>query len=234
MVKIKGLDFTVGADPEVFIIDKRNQRWVNPINFTDGTKENPERIDDGFSLQVDGLALEINLPPARLKKEFLSIAKKGLSLIEKRIGKSNRIFRNTTMHITPRVWDDIDPKQKELGCAPDYDAVTGEIRTLLKHPKRIRFAGGHIHIGWGEGFDVNDPEVINAGRILSNSLANQRFLKSLDNCTDRTRYYGAGVCFRPKPYGTEFRKPSCRWFVGPYRHSSTWDDVKRGITEAMG
>ena len=102
MVKIKGLDFTVGADPEVFIMDRKSQSWVDPTNFTDGTKENPEKLDGGFALQVDGLALEINLPPARLKREFMSITRRGLELIQKRIGNSNKIYTGSAMFFSTR------------------------------------------------------------------------------------------------------------------------------------
>ena len=63
MTNIKGTKFMVGADPEVFLKDRRTGRFVGATGVTNGTKEKPTHLKWGSSVQVDGMALEFNTNP---------------------------------------------------------------------------------------------------------------------------------------------------------------------------
>ena len=72
MQKIK--DFTVGADPELFIYDTSRQKIISSDGIIPGEKGDPYRSDDmpeGFGLEVDNILGEFNIPPCTTKEEWL-------------------------------------------------------------------------------------------------------------------------------------------------------------------
>jgi len=64
---MKRIALTVGADPEVFV--KQGGKFVSAHGLVQGTKEEPFVVDKG-AVQVDGMALEFNIDPAKNAKEF--------------------------------------------------------------------------------------------------------------------------------------------------------------------
>ena len=63
------MDILVGADPEFFVRSKETGELVSAHGLIEGTKKNPIPMGPGHA-QVDGMALEINVPPSRNAKEF--------------------------------------------------------------------------------------------------------------------------------------------------------------------
>jgi hypothetical protein len=55
-------NLTIGTDPEFFIWDNKLGTCVPAIGATCGTKKEPEPWKYGWSLQIDGFALELNSP----------------------------------------------------------------------------------------------------------------------------------------------------------------------------
>ena len=60
---------TIGCDPEFFV--KENNKFVNAHGLIEGTKDFPQLVNKG-AVQVDGMALEFNINPAKNSKEFVS------------------------------------------------------------------------------------------------------------------------------------------------------------------
>ena len=64
-MEINGIEVTLGADPELFIFNKKTDEPVCPYGMVPGTKEKPEKLgEDGHTIQMDGMALEFNIPPS--------------------------------------------------------------------------------------------------------------------------------------------------------------------------
>lgn len=66
--------YTIGADPELFVFNKKIKRVVSAIDKIPGTKEKPytEGLPDGFGLQTDNILAEFNIPPETNLKAFIN------------------------------------------------------------------------------------------------------------------------------------------------------------------
>ncbi len=60
-------NFTYGCDPEVFLMV--GDKYVSAHGLFPGTKAEPFKVEKG-AVQVDGLALEFNIDPAKTPEEF--------------------------------------------------------------------------------------------------------------------------------------------------------------------
>lgn len=72
MKQIKNI--TVGADPEMFIYDKKNKKVISSIGMIPGEKGDPWRDDswpEGFGLEIDNILAEFNIPPVTNKEDFI-------------------------------------------------------------------------------------------------------------------------------------------------------------------
>jgi len=61
------MEILIGADPELFV--SLGGKLVSAHNLIPGTKMAPHPVNNG-AVQVDGMALEININPASTSKEF--------------------------------------------------------------------------------------------------------------------------------------------------------------------
>jgi hypothetical protein len=111
---------------------------------------------------------------------------------------------------------------------PDYNAYTLSQNTpemdASQHP--FRYAGGHIHLGWSSPYlkkasaeyqmvknEENHPGIIKMLDLLVSIPT-----LPLDNAPGskhRRDKYGKAGCFRPTPYGVEYRTQSCWWLQSP-------------------
>ena len=81
----------------------------------------------------------------------------------------------------------------------------------------FRTAAGHIHIGWTEDQDINDPVHQNRCNLIARELDFYLGLPSLfyDDDTQRREMYGKAGCIRYKSYGVEYRTLSNMWLQSP-------------------
>ena len=66
---------TIGADPELFIINEKTKRVVSSIGIIPGEKGNPyvaEDMPSGFGLETDNIVAEFNIPPAKDRLSFVT------------------------------------------------------------------------------------------------------------------------------------------------------------------
>ena len=57
---------TIGADPELFIVNTKTKKVVSAVGLIPGEKGNPWRSKDmpeGFGLETDNILAEFNIPP---------------------------------------------------------------------------------------------------------------------------------------------------------------------------
>lgn len=192
--------FTIGCDPEFFLVKGGN--FVSSIGIVGGSKHEPKPIGDGCAVQEDNVAVEFCIPPAKTMEEFRNSIQYSLDTIIKSVPKGLSISREASaLFSTSQLRN---PKAKEFGCDPDFNVWT---RTENPRPtaknKRLRSAGGHVHIGC---LDVDMEELIKACDLFLGVPATK-----LDKDVQRRELYGKAGCFRPKPYGVEYRTLSNFW-----------------------
>lgn len=68
-------NITIGADPELFIINEKTGKVVSSVGLIPGKKGDPWVSDDmptGFGLETDNILAEFNIPPVRDKESFIN------------------------------------------------------------------------------------------------------------------------------------------------------------------
>lgn len=212
-------DYLIGADPEAFIVDK-NGGFVSAHNLFPGTKQEPVPIAGG-AVQVDGVALEVNVTPAKTADEFVVNLFKTLEVTNfmlKQQQPSHEIAFTPTAVFSKEYFDKLPANVKELGCSPDFDAFAGgKENEPPRTTKPMRTGGGHIHVGWTKNESPHEEghffDCIVAAKQLSAALYIPSH--SWDNDQKRRELYGKIGAFRPKPYGLEIRFLSNAWAKDP-------------------
>lgn len=214
------MKLTIGADPELFIFDKKAQRLISAAGLFPGTKEEPYKVEHG-AVQVDGMAAEYNILPASSKEEFvfynLSVLRSLRDLIQERNPDLDFEFRFEAVADFGAEYIAEQPEEaRRLGCTPDFNAwEDGAPNPTPDADMPFRTASGHIHIGWTEDQDINDPEFIEACCMMAKQLdcAVTPYTMEWEGAVGHRRreLYGKAGAFRPKPYGLEYRTPSNAW-----------------------
>ena len=215
--------FTMGSDPELFLIDDRG-RPVSAIGRIGGTKKKPVPLGIGY-IQEDNVLLEFNTPPASTREEWVD---NHLIMMEqvKALAKSQGL----STKLTPAMKFPVDylkatPEALEFGCEPAYSAM--ENGSMIDAPSPYtpwRTAGGHIHVG-DEKYKNRDYAV-KAVKTLATVM--EPYLKmgaSIDAHAVRMGGYGQVGAMRWKPYGFEWRAPSNAWLRSANSIGFMWDAV---------
>jgi hypothetical protein len=211
----------VGADPELFMKHPDTGMFISADTFggpsIPGTKWDPYKVPFG-AVQIDGTALEFNITPAHNVEEFVHNIIKVRETICSMVPGYN-VVAEPVARFDPTYWaEEVPPHAQELGCNPDYNGWT---KTVNPPPDPqgapLRTASGHIHIGWGEDFDVEDNGHFLRCCQFARQLDFYLGMYSLfwDKDGTRRNLYGKAGAFRPKSYGLEYRVLSNRWLDNP-------------------
>lgn len=200
----------VGADPELFLTHQGD--FHSAHGLVKGTKKRPEKVENG-AIQVDGLALEININPAKTEDEFVFSLSSVLDQLRAKI-PTHLEFSNAAsaefniMHMMQQ-----PESALELGCEPDYNAYTGEANGRPDSHPTLRVAGGHFHLGWCKGAMPYDEDHFLKCQDVIKQMDYYVGAVSvlLDKDKRRRELYGKAGAFRPKSYGVEYRSPSNFW-----------------------
>ena len=206
---------SIGADPEFFVSYKG--KLVSAYGLVPGTKDSPFRVKNG-AIQVDGMALEINISPAFSSEEFVKNILSVMKQLKERI-PNHKFLLEAAVHFKEEYLKEQPEAARMLGCNPDFNAYTNKINPSPNADQTLRTAAGHIHIGWCEGADVQDAEHIGMCIQLVKQLDLFLGVPSIiwDTCIERRALYGRAGAFRPKPYGVEYRVLSNAWLSSEYR-----------------
>lgn len=196
---------TIGADPELFLINKETNEVVSSIGIIPGVKGNPYRsksMPEGYGLEIDNILAEFNIPPAGDIVGFVHSIEYMKNFIRKYIKRKNKdldIFHAASM-LVPE--DQLQSEEAKLfGCSVDYNAYTESANPKPKgETTNLRSAGFHIHIGY-------------ANNNIDTSVALIKYLDvflglpsvMIDPDTERRKLYGKAGAFRLTPYGVEYR-----------------------------
>jgi len=203
MQKINKNTVTIGADPELFLVNENGTGIPSEEYFT-GSKNSPVDLGDGFQILCDNVMVEYNIPPTTTAQEFSSAHSKMLNYIEE----------NTPEYISVDVSASktfladklLSQKAKEFGCEPDFSAWTRSTNTPPNPEENLRSCGGHIHVGY-ENSNLKQSEFYI--RLMDYFLGVPSVL--IDSDVKRRTMYGKAGCCRFKNYGFEYRTLSNFW-----------------------
>jgi len=231
---------SLGTDPEFFVTDKKGKVLASD-KFFPGKKE-PWHFDINNEYQAlffDGIQAEMNIIPSKCRETVSYFVRQALIKAKEKIGSDHDILLKPSVRVQKSVINGADPQAKIFGCEPDFNAYTLGQNTCemdaSKHP--YRYAGGHIHIGMGSKYaKAGNPEY----EIAKTEEGHIRAIKFIDYITGailvmmdkgvdakrRRTKYGTAGCFRPTPYGLEYRTPSCWWMKSPATFSLTFGLIR--------
>jgi hypothetical protein len=223
---VKVLPLTVGADPEVFVRHKATGELVSAHGLVPGTKDNPHRVAAG-AVQVDGMALEFNIDPAKNPNQFAARISQVMRVLDDMVPDHDLAIQPVA-EFSRDVFDSAPEEAKVLGCEPDLDAWTGQINPAPNQEVDFRTAAGHVHLGWTENMDITDPDHIEACCMMGKQLDAVLLPLSLeeDKDTKRRELYGQPGAIRVKPYGVEYRVLSNYWLASEALMKSVFEHAE--------
>lgn len=203
----------IGADPEVFVHGPLD--YISAHDFPCGDKVNPKKTKHG-SVQVDGVALEFNIRPAKTKRNFVRNVKNSIGDLETIVDRHDPdCFLSFVPYVlfTKDYLNSLPFQTRILGCNMDWNAYTVAPNPMPDADIPIRTAAGHIHLGWGRCEENRDH--LTACADIVKELDVYLGLPSLlwDPDHHRRELYGKAGAFRPKGYGLEYRVLSNAWVV---------------------
>ena len=121
---------TIGADPELFIINEKTRKVVSSIGLIPGEKGNPYIAEDmptGFGMETDNIVAEFNIPPVSNRTSFVNNIEYMKAYIDKYIKNINPslgILCAASKSVDSNQLK--DPQAQYFGCDPDYNVYTEE------------------------------------------------------------------------------------------------------------
>jgi hypothetical protein len=200
-------EYTVGADPELFIINSKTNKVVSSIGIIPGVKDNPyvgEDMPQGFGLETDNILAEFNIPPCHNITEWVN-----------HIEYMKEYIRHFVQNINPdydikcSAYEEVDEDQLQskeariLGCDQDYNVYTMKPNPKPNAKQNGRSAGFHVHLGYPN-------HNIETSLLLIKYFDAFLGLTSLlyDKDARRRNLYGKAGAFRLQPWGFEYRSLS--------------------------
>lgn len=222
----------IGADPEFFV--KKGNIFVSGHTFRCGTKINPMKTEHGF-VQVDGLALEANVPPSADRGTFIANCLGVIGDLEQIVrGRNCSIVAQPVAKFSSKYIRALPKHVQELGCNPDYNAYSESMNEPPNGRVAFRTGAGHIHVGWTKEKDPDDLKHFEDCCFLVRQMDYFVGLRTLKFDTDNRRreLYGKAGAFRAKPYGMEYRVPSSAWCRTPELMGEVFDATMAAFNSA--
>lgn len=216
----------IGCDPEIFLQDAAGA-YISAIGKIGGSKEDPRPLPlgDGYAVQEDNVALEFNIPAAESSKDFVASIALVREFLSKEVNDKGLKFSRESATLFP--WTELaSPKAMEFGCDPDFNAWT-----LKRNPKpnptdkRLRSAGGHVHVGYNFQGALNDKVQFIKHMDLYVGVPSML----MDNGQLRKELYGKAGAFRSKPYGVEYRTLSNYWIFEDRLVDWVWRNTEQAL-----
>lgn len=208
------MEFVFGCDPELFV--KSGDEFVSGYGLIPGSKSAPHKVENG-AIQVDGMALEVNINPAADEQTFIGNLNSVLEQLRALV-PDFQVVPVPVAQFSDKTFQEAPDEAKELGCDPDFNAWEGgAINPKPDGDVTFRTGAGHIHIGWTEGVDITNPEHLDACMMVVKQMDCLLGCASVlfDDDTKRRELYGKAGAFRPKHYGVEYRTLSNAWLQTP-------------------
>jgi hypothetical protein len=208
------MKFTIGTDPEFML--SQGGKYVSAIPYLVGTKKKPQLLDCGSTLQRDNVALEFATAPATSAEDFVEKISRTLKEVKSIIPKE------TLLRAVPSARFDRSELEhdeaKEIGCQPDFDAWSGGEPNVPPTEEfeadTLRSCGAHIHAGHSILLPMDSK--IKMVQIMDYVVGMPTVPLDSDAAgLERKKLYGRAGCYRPTPYGVEYRTLSNFWLKSP-------------------
>lgn len=223
------MKFTLGADPEIFLVNQENQ-LISAVGKIGGTKTKPKPlpIGDGFAVQEDNVALEYNIPPADTIKAFNGNILRAMSYLSDYVSTMGLKFVNSSSEQFPM--DQLMTSEAiTFGCDPDFNAWMDGFRNPrpVADDPQLRSCGGHVHIG--AKFNTK-KDVIEFTKYCDLFLGVASvIMDGTEQSLRRRQLYGQPGSFRYKPFGMEYRSLSNFWVFDSKYINWVWNSVERAL-----
>ncbi len=206
------MNLLIGQDTELFL--RRGDDFISAYGVIPGSKSKHYPVKKG-AVQVDGMALEFNTNPAKTFNQFKVNINTVLSRLQDMIPDDCEMTVCSTAHFDAKYIEDQPTEATALGCDPDFNAWTGEMNMPPQASPTMRTAAGHVHLGWTENKNIDDPSHMTDCIALVKQLDYYLGIPSVihDPDLERRQMYGKAGAFRPKPYGVEYRVLSNYWIT---------------------
>lgn len=215
---------TIGADPEVFLVNPMTRAFISSVGKIGGSKDYPRPInEEGDAVQEDNVTVEFNTPACTSAEQFIEHINKNKEWIQQRAAELGLVMSVTASATFSD--EELDtPEAQTFGCDPDFDAWNGGKQNPRPHAvnPNLRSCGGHIHIGLEV---TDDPLMV----IQAMDLFVGCQMLEFDNDVDRRKLYGKPGAFRPKAYGVEYRTASNAWIETDERIQWAWDQTDKAL-----
>lgn len=222
--------YTIGSDPELFIINEKTGKVVSSIGIIPGEKGKPyvaEDMPNGFGLETDNILAEFNIPPVKTAEDFLSVLNYMKNYITDFVKKINPDYGIKCSASELVDEDQLNtPEARLFGCDPDYN-----VYTECENPKpqgergNLRSCGFHLHIGYP------NPN-IDTSLLLIKYLDLCVGVPSIlfDKDTRRRSLYGKAGSFRLQPHGCEYRVLSGAMYATDDLIKIVWNGITKALT----
>lgn len=223
---------TIGADPEVFVFNKKLNQHVPVFGMLGGTKNKPIPVEGprkGFSVQEDNVMAEYNIPPATNKKEFIEYNMFMLEALSIFLPENCFISQESFVKFSEKELS--HPKAMEFGCAPSINAYTLDVFEPLfdVSTSEFRAAGGHIHLGFKE--HKCQETKLKLVQALDKTLGIRSYIEDFEKNPEINRFYSYGGFgnFRETDFGIEYRTTSNWWIKNSKTISEAYDLVQKAF-----
>lgn len=223
---------TIGADPELFIINEKTKKVVSSVGKIPGEKGNPyvaEDMPSGFGLETDNILAEFNIPPVSDEASFVNNIEYMKQYIDKFVKNLNPDYGILCAASKTVDKNQLQSPQAQLfGCDVDYNAYTEAANPKPEGSKtNLRSAGFHIHIGY------ENPN-IDASILIVKYLDMYLGVPSVIYDKDKRRrsLYGKAGCFRLTSYGVEYRVLSSAMMKDVETLQFVWRQVQKALAAA--
>lgn len=220
---------TIGADPELFIINEKTKKVVSAVGLIPGEKGNPWRSEDmpeGFGLETDNILAEFNIPPVTDGINFVNNIVYMQEYINKFVKSKNPDLgiKCTASQTVPT--SELQSDQAKLfGCDVDYNAYTMKANPKPKGTStNLRSAGFHIHVGYE---NPNVDTSLALVKYMDAFLGLPSVIKDKDK--KRRSLYGKAGCFRLTDYGVEYRVLSSAMMSTTAKLSFVWKQLQKAL-----
>ena len=215
MVKIAPVTMLNGSDPELFF-------------RKDGEIVGSERVIRASGLKVgryykpcvvrDGIQVELNPPPAATVPQLGVGVAQAFTLLKKHLSKSPDVSFcfDGVVEVRRTELDSLSEKSRILGCMPSLNCYGEFPITVDPQTYRKRSAGGHLHLGLKDRFNlIYGPLAEERGSIvpiLDIFVGNTGVLLDRDpGAAERRENYGRAGEHRLPKHGLEYRTLSNFW-----------------------
>lgn len=200
---------TVGADPEVFVVDKKGV--VIPAFDFLPRKGRGNPFWDGFQAEFT------TSPSGSMNRSCLAYLTDNIQALLWRLlrtarehNKDARLSWHSVVEIPNEMMLSAKPEHVDLGCAPSLNAYPHIKPINVENPAGlpIRFAGCHIHLGLGPSVRGSKAGIRTTKTI--DAVFGPVSIMLLRGMEDERRrlYYGRAGEFRLPRWGLEYRTPS--------------------------